>query len=124
MADTSTAVQAEFKALVERIQGNTQLDRPVAILVFSDTCPACAGAKAQFSALADEGYRDKVDFYQIPFSPFSALRLDREVKHVPTYLLYDLPGTPRRFLGPSAEPLKKTLVQRFPDVVFVATPPA
>ncbi|MGH8438569.1 MAG: hypothetical protein ACRERW_05860 [Pseudomonas sp.] len=124
MVDTSAPVQAEFLALVKRIKDKAALDRPAVVLVYSEVCPACTVAKTALAALADDGFRAHVDFYQVPGASFKASQLDSEVDRAPSYLLYDCQSNRSLFTGASTELLKKSLATLLPDVVFVPSPPA
>ncbi|PSS56546.1 hypothetical protein [Pseudomonas sp. BBP2017] len=124
MVDTSASVQAEFLALVKRIKDKAALDRPAVILVYSEICPACTTAKTALTALADDGFRARVDFYQIPGASFKAAQLDSEVDRVPSYLLYDRQSNRSLFTGASTELLKKSLEDLLADVEFEPSPPA
>ena len=112
MVDTSPAVQDQFKQLFERINHHQPLARPVVILVYSDTCPACADAKRNVTSLADKGYRDRVDFYQLSFAAFRALSRDIQhprVTHVPTQLLYDRASQRQLWTGICTDRLENAL---------------
>ncbi|MDD2049082.1 hypothetical protein [Pseudomonas putida] len=124
MVDTSASVQAEFLALVTRIKNKAPLDRPAVVLVYSEVCPACTIAKTALTALADDGFRAHVDFYQVPGASFKASQLDSEVDRVPSYLLYDRQSNRSLFTGVNTDLLKKSLEALLPDVVCVPSPPA
>ncbi|MBF4206942.1 thioredoxin domain-containing protein [Pseudomonas donghuensis] len=109
MVDTSPAVQDEFKRLFERINNHRTLAKPVVILVYSDTCPACADAKRNVTTLANNGYRDRVQFYQLTFAAFQALSCDLQVTHVPTQLLYDTASQRQLWTGICTEQLENAL---------------
>ncbi|ROL71663.1 hypothetical protein [Pseudomonas vranovensis] len=109
MVDTSPAVQDQFKQLFERINHHQPLARPVVILVYSDTCPACADAKRNVTTLADKGYRDRADFYQLTFAAFQTLSLDTQVTHVPTQLLYDRASQRQLWTGICTDRLENAL---------------
>ncbi|MCE5983335.1 thioredoxin domain-containing protein [Pseudomonas wadenswilerensis] len=116
MVDSSPAVQDEFKQLFECISHHQRLTKPVVILVYSETCPACADAKRNMATLADNGYRERVQFYQLTFAAFQALSCDLQVTHVPTQLLYDTESQRQLWTGIYTEQLENALKTLFAEV--------
>ncbi|MDD1016667.1 hypothetical protein [Pseudomonas rubra] len=115
MIDTSDAVQDEFTQVVLCLKNQQPLARPVVIMVHEDNCPACATGKDNLRALAEDGYRGKVDFYLSTFHTFQGLYPSPEVEVIPTQLLFDCQGSLQLLAtGASVEQLRKALEGIFP----------
>ncbi|QBF28423.1 hypothetical protein EXN22_23030 [Pseudomonas tructae] len=115
MIDTSDTVQDEFAKVVWCLKNQQPLAKPVVIMVHEDSCPACTAGKDNLKALADNGYRDKVDFYLSTFHTFQELSLSPEVNVIPTQLLFDCQGSLQLLAtGASVEQLRKALEGIFP----------